>query len=93
MSCSLMNRRGSSGVTGPPGATAFGKFRLAAGFLFGPDRLPFQWPDLPIPSRLARYISNGQEWSEYLRIQEQTRVVKYTLNPVWDEDFSLPVRR
>lgn len=41
----------------------------------------------------VRYLSNGQEWSEQYRIQEQTRVVKYKLNPVWNEKFLLPVRR
>ena len=42
---------------------------------------------------LARYLSHGQEWSEKLRIRAGTRIIKYTLDPVWDEEFTLPVRR
>lgn len=42
---------------------------------------------------VARYLSHGQEWSEKLRLRKRTRIIKYTLNPVWDEEFSLPVRR
>eukprot|EP00903_Cladosiphon_okamuranus_P009643 g9176.t1 len=41
----------------------------------------------------GRYLSTGQEWSEQFRIKQQTRIVKYRLNPVWNESFSLPVRR
>ncbi|CAM9514245.1 unnamed protein product [Ectocarpus sp. 8 AP-2014] len=41
----------------------------------------------------GRYLSHGQEWSEPLRVREKTRVIKFSLNPVWNEEFSLPVRR
>ncbi|CAN0056858.1 unnamed protein product [Scytosiphon promiscuus] len=41
----------------------------------------------------GRYLSSGQEWSENLRIREQTKTIKYSLNPIWNEEFSLPVRR
>ncbi|CAM9416791.1 unnamed protein product [Hapterophycus canaliculatus] len=41
----------------------------------------------------GRYLSSGQEWPENLRIQERTKTIKYSLNPVWNQDFSLPVRR
>eukprot|EP00752_Nemacystus_decipiens_P007785 g6953.t1 len=41
----------------------------------------------------GRYLSNGQEWSEKLRLRETTKIIKYSLNPVWDEEFSMPVRR
>ncbi|CAM9478050.1 unnamed protein product [Ectocarpus sp. 4 AP-2014] len=41
----------------------------------------------------GRYLSTGQEWSERLRICDRTRTIKYSLNPVWNETFSLPVRR
>ncbi|CAN0374598.1 unnamed protein product, partial [Ectocarpus sp. 13 AM-2016] len=27
-----------------------------------------------------------------LRLKDRTRIIKTTLNPVWDEEFSLPVR-
>lgn len=40
-----------------------------------------------------RYLSHGQEWSEKLRVREKTKVVKFSLNPVWNQEFSLPVRR
>ena len=40
-----------------------------------------------------RYLSRSQEWSENMRIKEQTRHIKNTLDPVWNEDFSLPIRR
>ncbi|CAB1100573.1 unnamed protein product [Ectocarpus sp. CCAP 1310/34] len=41
----------------------------------------------------GRYLSHGQEWSERLRLKDRTRIIKTTLNPVWDEEFCLPVRR
>lgn len=40
-----------------------------------------------------RYLSNGQEWSEKLQLRERTKFVRYSLDPVWDEEFTLPVRR
>ncbi|CAN0041085.1 unnamed protein product, partial [Ectocarpus sp. 13 AM-2016] len=56
-------------------------------------------PPPPIPSDtdsrccIPRYLSHGQEWSEALRVQDRTRVIKFSLDPVWNEQFSLPVRR
>ncbi len=41
----------------------------------------------------SRYLSHGQEWSERLRFKETTKIIKYSLDPVWDEEFLLPVRR
>ncbi|CAM9259759.1 unnamed protein product, partial [Scytosiphon promiscuus] len=41
----------------------------------------------------GRYLSHGQEWSEELRIERQTKIIKYSLDPVWDEEFTMPVRR
>ena len=41
----------------------------------------------------CRYLSHGQEWSEKLRLEDRTRTVKRSLDPVWDEEFSLPIRR
>ena len=41
----------------------------------------------------CRYLSHGQEWSEKLRLENRTRTVKRSLDPVWDEEFSLPIRR
>ncbi|CAM9100122.1 unnamed protein product, partial [Laminaria digitata] len=44
-------------------------------------------------SLTGRHLSHGQEWSEGLRIAEQTEMVKCRLGPAWNEEFSLPVRR
>jgi len=41
----------------------------------------------------SRYLSHGQEWSDTLRFKETTKIIKYSLNPVWNEEFELPVRR
>lgn len=41
----------------------------------------------------VRYLSHGQEWSEKFRLEKQTVVVRRSLDPVWDEEFMLPVRR
>lgn len=45
-----------------------------------------------LPSFL-RYLSHGQEWSKHLQISDKTSIKKFSLNPVWNEDFSMPVRR
>lgn len=46
-----------------------------------------------LPIFFVRYLSHGQEWSERFRLEKQTSVVKRSLDPIWDEEFMLPVRR
>lgn len=54
--------------------------------------MPALWPFFCIVFD-SRYLSTGHEWSEKLRLRDTTKIIKYSLNPVWDEEFSMPVRR